>query len=97
MALKHGGHGHNLAGIDASQMSNGELMVECLACPHLGWNLTDGWKKAGPLLWVLFFWNFLDDTNTWIRFLYALFIAIDSNFKLKGKQQYLKDVELMLG
>ena len=31
------------------------------------------------------------------RFLYALYIAIDGNFKLKGKQRYLKDVELMPG
>ena len=31
------------------------------------------------------------------RFLYTLYIAIDGNFKLKGKQRYLKDVELMLG
>jgi len=29
--------------------------------------------------------------------LYALFIAIDGNFKLKGKEQHLKDVELMPG
>ena len=29
------------------------------------------------------------------RFLYILYIALDSNFKLKGKQWYHKDVELM--
>jgi hypothetical protein len=29
--------------------------------------------------------------------LYALFIAVDGNFKLKGKEQNLKDVELMPG
>ena len=29
------------------------------------------------------------------RFLYALFIAVDGNFKLKGKERHLKDVELM--
>ena len=29
------------------------------------------------------------------RFLYALFIAVDGNFKLKGKEQHLTDVELM--
>ena len=31
------------------------------------------------------------------RFLYALFIAVDGNFKLKGKERNLKDVELMPG
>jgi hypothetical protein len=28
----------------------GELMVECPACPHPGRNLPDDWEKAGPLL-----------------------------------------------
>lgn len=29
--------------------------------------------------------------------MYALFIAVDGNFKLKGKERHLKDVELMPG
>ncbi|KIJ90114.1 hypothetical protein K443DRAFT_126586, partial [Laccaria amethystina LaAM-08-1] len=78
MALKRGGRGHDPGGIDAT--ANGELMVECPACPHPTRNLPEGWEKAGPLL-----------------FLYALYIAVDGNFKLKGKQRYLKDVELMPG
>ena len=32
-----------------------------------------------------------------IRFLYSLFVAVDGNFKLKGKQRNLTDVELMPG
>jgi hypothetical protein len=32
-----------------------------------------------------------------LRFLYTLYIAIDGNFKLKGKERKLKDVELMAG
>jgi hypothetical protein len=31
------------------------------------------------------------------RFLYTLFIAVDGNFKLKGKERCLQDVELMPG
>ena len=31
------------------------------------------------------------------RFLYALFIAVDGNFKLKGKERHLQDVELVPG
>ena len=31
------------------------------------------------------------------RFLYILYLAIDANFKLKGKQRHLKDIELMPG
>lgn len=32
-----------------------------------------------------------------IRFLYTLFVAVDANFKLKGKEQKINDVELMGG
>jgi len=31
------------------------------------------------------------------RFLYTLFIAVDANFKLKGKDRGIKDIELMSG
>jgi len=31
------------------------------------------------------------------RFLYTLFLAIDGNFKLKGKERNIRDVELMPG
>ncbi|KIJ89496.1 hypothetical protein K443DRAFT_117906, partial [Laccaria amethystina LaAM-08-1] len=78
MALKRAGRGHERGGIDAT--SNGELMVECPACPHPGKNLPNDWEKAGPLL-----------------FLYTLYVAVDANFKLKGKQRNLDDVELMPG
>ena len=29
------------------------------------------------------------------RFLYTLFLAVDGNFKLKGKEQHINDIELM--
>ena len=48
MALKRGGQGHDPAGIDAT--SNGELLVECPACPHPERNLPVDWEKAGALL-----------------------------------------------
>jgi hypothetical protein len=32
-----------------------------------------------------------------IRFLYILYISVDANFKLKGKERGLEDVELMPG
>lgn len=31
------------------------------------------------------------------RFLYTLFVAIDANFKLKGKERKIRDIELMSG
>ena len=37
------------------------------------------------------------NTNNHSRFLYILYIAVDANFKLKGKARGLADVELMPG
>ncbi|KAF8062351.1 hypothetical protein FPV67DRAFT_1563697 [Lyophyllum atratum] len=47
----------------------GECAVLCPACPQPGKNLPDGWEDAPPGM----------------RFLYALFLAIDANFRLKRK------------
>ncbi|KAG1719215.1 hypothetical protein EDB19DRAFT_1648528, partial [Suillus lakei] len=47
----------------------GECAVMCPACPQPGKNLPEGWDNA--------------PTST--RWLYALFIAIDANFRLKRK------------
>ena len=32
-----------------------------------------------------------------IRFLYILYVSVDANFKLKGKERGLEDIELMPG
>ncbi|PPR07940.1 hypothetical protein CVT24_001008 [Panaeolus cyanescens] len=37
------------------------------------------------------------DTNTKLAYLYTLFVAVDANFKLKGKDRGLEDVELAPG
>ncbi|KAG1902460.1 uncharacterized protein F5891DRAFT_978759 [Suillus fuscotomentosus] len=47
-------------------MEPGACAVICPACPHPGKNLPDGWENAPPES----------------RFLYALFLAIDANFRL---------------
>jgi hypothetical protein len=51
MMLKRGGRGQDPAG--AAGTSEGELAVECPACPHPDRNLPDGWELAGPLMYVL--------------------------------------------
>jgi hypothetical protein len=48
MTLKRSGRGHDPRGVAGT--SQGELMVECPACPHPKRNLPDDWEKAGPLL-----------------------------------------------
>ena len=39
----------------------------------------------------------IEITDAIDRFLYTLYIAVDGNFKLKGKERNLKDIELMPG
>ncbi|KAI0039995.1 hypothetical protein FA95DRAFT_1612138 [Auriscalpium vulgare] len=61
--------------------SIGELVVECPACPQPGRNLPEGWEDAPK-------------EEQWK---YALFLAIDANFKLKLKNRGLADVDLAPG
>lgn len=46
MMLKRGGRGQDPTGADGTR--EGELAVECPACPRPGWNLPDGWENAPP-------------------------------------------------
>jgi hypothetical protein len=48
--LKHAGCGQDPAGAGAT--AQGELAIECPACPHPGQNLQEGWELAGVLLYV---------------------------------------------
>jgi len=48
--LKRAGRGQDPEGAGAT--AQGELAVECPACPHPGRNLPDDWRKPGPLLCV---------------------------------------------
>ncbi|KAF7364442.1 CxC2 domain-containing protein [Mycena sanguinolenta] len=69
MLLKRGGRGHNPGDDRINSTRAGELALLCPACPHPGKNLPQGWENAPPEQ----------------RFLYALFLAIDANFRLKRK------------
>ncbi|KAJ7214613.1 hypothetical protein C8J57DRAFT_1600815 [Mycena rebaudengoi] len=59
----------------------GKCALLCPACPHPGKNLRDGWETAA------------DDE----RFLYALFLAIDANFRLKRKDVSSEEKDPGLG
>ncbi|OJA09520.1 hypothetical protein AZE42_10692 [Rhizopogon vesiculosus] len=59
----------------------GELVVQCPACPHPGKNILQGWEDKVPLS---------------LRWKYALFIAIDANFRLKWKAVSSDNVDLSL-
>ncbi|TDL13202.1 hypothetical protein BD410DRAFT_707921, partial [Rickenella mellea] len=56
----------------------GECAVECPACPHPGRNLPEGWENA-------------DKKD---RYKYALFLAMDANFRLKSKERGIRDSPL---
>ncbi|KAG1896035.1 uncharacterized protein F5891DRAFT_1130408 [Suillus fuscotomentosus] len=58
----------------------GACTVLCPACPHAGKNLPDGWENA----------------PSEIRFLYALFLAIDANFRLARRDVSSDIVDLGL-
>ena len=96
MAFKQAGRGHEPGGIEAT--SKGELTVECPACPHPGRNLPGDWEKAGLLSCVFSCFPLSHTLMTHsYRFLYILYLSIDGNFKLKGKERNINDIELMPG
>ncbi len=46
--LKHAGRGHDPGGVDTT--AEGELTLECPACPHPGKNIPDNWESFPPEL-----------------------------------------------
>jgi hypothetical protein len=43
--------------LDAEGTQEGELAIECPACPHPGQNLPDGWENAAPEIWYTFLFH----------------------------------------
>ncbi|KAG1723397.1 hypothetical protein EDB19DRAFT_1898082 [Suillus lakei] len=64
--MQRAGQGHHPKGIAATEP--GACAVLCPACPHAGKNLPDGWDSA--------------PSEIRSRFLYALFLGINANFRL---------------
>ncbi|KAH8109623.1 hypothetical protein DFH11DRAFT_1469634, partial [Phellopilus nigrolimitatus] len=77
--LKRAGRAQDPHGAGGTR--EGELAVECPACPHPGKNLPPNWETVSELE----------------RWLYTQFIAVDANFKLKSKDRGLRDIELAPG
>ncbi|KAI0743686.1 hypothetical protein C8Q80DRAFT_1122101 [Daedaleopsis nitida] len=77
--LKRAGRAHDPAG--AAATSNGDLTVECPACPHPGKNLPANWESAPPeMIWLC-----------------TLFLMLDANFRAKCKARGLNGFELGSG
>lgn len=90
--LKRAGRGHDPDGIKATLF--GDCAVECPACPHPGKNLPEGWEKA-PLairyVLVLIYLIYADGYLNSRRWIYALIITLDANFKLKLKNKGIQN------
>jgi hypothetical protein len=97
MALKRAGRGHDPAGV--ANTPTGSVAVECPACPHPGRNLPKGWELAKSLLYVfgIFSYTLVTHVTVFFRYLYILYVSVDANFKLKGKERGLKDIDLLPG
>ncbi|KAJ7598527.1 hypothetical protein C8J56DRAFT_769409 [Mycena floridula] len=67
--IKRSGCGHDPSGVEEASNRPGALALKCPACPHTEINLPPGWRQAAEEK----------------SFLYALYIGMDANFKLKRK------------
>ncbi|KAJ6528208.1 hypothetical protein B0H19DRAFT_1275002 [Mycena capillaripes] len=69
LMMKRAGRGHDPSGVQGT--AQGELALECRACPQAGKNLPDGWDKIN--------WDKMPED---LRYKYFLFLAQDCNFRL---------------
>ncbi|KAJ7712599.1 hypothetical protein B0H14DRAFT_3637660, partial [Mycena olivaceomarginata] len=69
--MKRAGRGHNRSGVNGT--SQGELALQCRACPQPGRNLPDGWDRIN--------WDEMPEDLRYV-FKYFLFVAQDCNFRL---------------
>ncbi|KAJ7592036.1 hypothetical protein C8J56DRAFT_781105 [Mycena floridula] len=82
--VKRSGCGHDPAGVDVASARPGALAVKCPACPHPGVNLPDNWKMVAAAKRSVQLSRMVS-ADLCYSFLYALFIGMDANFKLKRK------------
>lgn len=95
--LKRGGRAHDSAG--AAGTKEGELAVPCLTCPHPSKNLSNGWENASKQTKYACLPAPALSFNVLCRFLYAMLIAMDANFRLKQQlvSSYSQDPGLGTG
>jgi hypothetical protein len=95
--LKRAGHGLDSQG--ASNTRSGECAVSCPACPHPGKNLPEDWRDAPQAKRYVVASNSIVHYfyHSFFSWLYALFVAIDANFRLKCKDVSKDEVDPSLG
>ncbi|KAF8137999.1 hypothetical protein K438DRAFT_2119507 [Mycena galopus ATCC 62051] len=72
LGMKRAGRGHDPSGVRGT--AQGELVLQCRACPQPGKNLPDGWDKID--------WAMMPEDLRYTRYKYFLFLAQDCNFRL---------------
>jgi hypothetical protein len=80
--------------------SQGELAIECPACPHPDRNLPLNWDSGGPQEYIILFIaekHFANQVRYDYRYIYTQFLAVDGNFKLRLKDRGITDPELAPG
>lgn len=84
---KRAGRGHDPNGVQGT--TQGELAVECPACPQPDRNLPTDWRHwPSKLQYVPFFFHIrrlLHSSFTHVRYLFQKFVATDANFRLRNK------------
>jgi len=92
--IKRGGGGH--MEMRPGSVPAGVFALECLACPHPGRNLPEGWDQAPKetRYVCLTLLPFLPKrSKLFTRWLYSCFLAVDANFRLKLKSRGINDPE----
>lgn len=97
--LKRAARAHSKDGVEGTKP--GELALLCPACPQPDYNLPNGWETAEPQKRCsgFFFsphlcYNSCHHLCSW---LYALFLGIDANFRLKRKKVSSEERDPSLG
>lgn len=93
--LKRAARGHSRDGVEKTQP--GELALVCPACPQPGCNLPTGWESAEPEKRYVLCLSAIVLPLTRRSWLYALFLAIDANFRLKRKKVSSEERDPSLG
>ncbi len=85
-ALKRGGRGHATEGADGTV--NGELAIRCPSCPYPGINIPPNWKTVPQEKQCISYnTSVVNCKHTEVhfnRFLYAMLVCMDANFRLKN-------------
>lgn len=96
--VKRAGRAHTPEGLN---VRTGELALRCYACPRPGVNIADDWRETTPkhLMYASPISYMTLQILTECRFLCAVIIAIDANFRLCNlfRTSILKDPSLVAG